>query len=131
MLECIFSVPSEIDRKRPEKDMEGPPQQAFEIDWFSSLFGLRIRLNSWTVMGLAFFALAAFVFLLCYCAWSRYCDVVENHHRSVAQSRGNQGRYVYNDPSPRFKAVQFFICKIFGETVLPKFIGAFYYIAAT
>jgi len=111
MLECIFSVPSEIDRKGPEKHMEGPAQQAFEFNFFSPPFGLRIHLNSWTVIGLAFFALAAFVFLLWYCVCSRYCDVVESHHRN----QGNQGRYVYNDPSPRFKAVWFFICEMFGE----------------
>ena len=88
MLECIFLEPSEIDRIGPEKHMEGPAQQAFEFNFFSPLFGLRIHLNSWMVMGLAFFALAAFAFLLCYCVWSRYCDVVENHLRN----RGNQGR---------------------------------------
>ena len=96
--------------------MEGRAQQAFEFDYFSSLFALRIHLNSWAVMGLALIVLAAFFFLLCWClgVWFRYCDVVESHHRLVVQNR-NQGRYVYNDPSPRFKAVQFFICKIFGE----------------
>ena len=116
MLECIFSVPSEIDRKGPEKHMEGRAQQAFEFDYFSSLFSLRIHLNSWAVMGLALIVLAAFFFLLCWClgVWFRYCDVVESHHRLVVQNR-NQGRYVHNDPSPRFKAVQFFICEILGE----------------
>ena len=88
MLEFIFLEPSEIDRIGPEKHMEGPAQQAFEFNFFSPPFGLRIHLNSWMVMGLAFFALAAFVFLLCYCVRSRYCDVVENYLRN----RGNQGR---------------------------------------
>ena len=113
MLECIFLEQSEIDRKGPERHMEGRAQQAFEFDYFSSLFGLRIHLNSWAVMGLALIALAAFFFLLCWSlgVWCRYCDVVESHHRN----QGNQGRYVYNDPSPRFRAVQFFICEIFGE----------------
>ena len=113
MLECIFSVISEIDRKGPEKHMEGgPAQQAFEFDWFSPLFGgLRVHLNSCALMGLAVIALAAFAFLLCYCGWSRYCDVVETHHRNP----GNQRRYAYNDPSPRFEAVQFFTCEIFRE----------------
>ena len=109
MLEWIFLEPSEIDRKGPEKHMEGPAQQAFEFNLSPFFFGIRVH-NSLTAIALAVIALAAFFFLLCCClgVWCRYCDVVEN------QSQGNQKRYVYNDPSPRFKAVQFFICEI-GE----------------
>ena len=90
MLECIFSVPSEIDRKGSEKHMEGPAQHAFEFNFFSPRFGLRIHLNSWALMGFAVIALAAFVSLLCCCSWYRYCDVVEKH--PAIQNRGNQGR---------------------------------------
>ena len=32
MLECTFLEPSEINRKGPEKHMEGPAQQAFELN---------------------------------------------------------------------------------------------------
>ena len=89
MLECIFSVPSEIDRKGAEKHMEGPPQQAFEFDYFSAPFGLRIRLNSWALMGLALIALAAFFFLLCSftivgCLQS---GVVQNHQRLAIENQ--------------------------------------------
>ena len=76
MLEWIFLEPSEIDRKGPEKHME---EQAFEL-------------NSLTAIALVVIALAAFVFLLCYCAWNRYCDVVEYHRRLEIQNRANQGR---------------------------------------
>ena len=74
--------------------MEGPPQQAFELNYYSPLFGLRIHLNSWTVMGLAVIALAAFFFLLCFFmnVWFRHCDVVSNHHRLAFENGGNQGR---------------------------------------
>ena len=100
MLECIFSVPSEIDRKGPEKHMEGLAQQAFKLNFFSPLLGLSIHLNSWMLMGLAFFVLAAFFSLLYFLAtvWFRQCDVVENHHRLEIAHLGNQGRRVYNDP---------------------------------
>ena len=90
ILECIFLEPSEIDRKGPEKHME---EQAFELNLSKPplFLGLRVQ-NSLTAIALAVIALAAFVFLLCYCAWKRYCDVVENHHRLEIQNRGNQGR---------------------------------------
>ena len=32
MLECTFLEPSEINRKGPEKHMEGPAQQALELN---------------------------------------------------------------------------------------------------
>ena len=107
MLECIFLEQSEIHRKGPEKHMEVPAQHAFEFNLTPYFFGLRIH-NSLTAIALAVIALVALLFLLVYCGWSRFCDVAESPHR-------HQGRYVYNDPSPRFKAVQFFICEIFGE----------------
>ena len=90
MLEWIFLEPSEIDRKGLEKHME---EQAFELNLSKPplFLGLRVQ-NSLTAIALAVIALAAFVFLLCYCAWNRYCDVVENHHRLEIQNRGNQGR---------------------------------------
>ena len=89
-MECIFLEPSEIDRKGPEKHME---EQAFELNLSKPPFflGLRVQ-DSFTVIALAVIALAAFVVLLWYCAWNRYCDVVENNHRVQIQNRGNQGR---------------------------------------
>ena len=97
MLECIYSEPSEIDRKGPEKHMEVPAQPAFEF--LSYLFGVRVQ-NSWTVIVLALVTLAAFYFFLCFCAWvwNRHCNSFEKQHRLEIQYRGNQGRYVCNDP---------------------------------
>ena len=93
MLECIFLEPSEINRKGPEKHMEGPAQQAFEFNLSPYFFGFRVQ-DSWTVIVLALVALAAFYFFLCFCAWvwNRHCNSVEKQHSLQIQCRGNQGR---------------------------------------
>ena len=91
MLECIFSEPSEIDRKGPEMHMEVPAQPALEF--LSYFFGFRVQ-NSWTVIVLALVALAAFYFFLRFSAWvwNRHCNSFEKQHRLEIQYRGNQGR---------------------------------------